>query len=411
MFFYIFINRFKKQRIVVSLIILSSMLTSLIISFSYGVYHNYRAKINQGDTEGKTVTISALYSVADKYKDRKYADVYPMEDKDLNISEYTSITQKDLIDTVMSFSEETMNAIDNVECEATLEDSVYQLNCYHFIFKPSSKGIIPVSIDSDQFTDEQYINGEKVARIGADLYTESASANILGTYLWENEGARQVSEDETEIVISGEKYKIIGKAKNDPLGINIYIPFTSLPPDTPIRGGDTVIISFSKNVTYRNLMDIKRAVEKIMPDKAQVMNVELKESTEKSYYRTIIAITVLVSLLSCINLAVLYTFVIENDKRRISILRLCGCRASKAIRFSLIEIAILTIPVFVLSQFLYHKLLIPKLLYYFPFIAECYSLKIYTVILLIYILMSFLVMKFSLHLNIRKKNKVWEGLS
>lgn len=410
MFFNIFINRIKKQKIVVSLIITSALVTSFVICFSYGVYQNYHTKLKVGETEGKMVYISASYSVADQYKDRKYADVYEMEDEES--SEYSSITKKDLIDTFMELSDDTKKAIEMVYCEATLEDSVYQLNPYDFIFKPTSKGIVPAENHRDQFTDEQYLNGERVVRIGSDLYTESAPNNRTGTMLWSNEGARQVGEDETEITVAGQSYKIIGKAVKDPMGMFIYVPFTSLPDDTPLRCLDnTVEIEFSKNVTYDQLLDIRNAVQNIMPDKANVENIKLSESADTFYYKTIIGISVLVSILSAINLVVLYSFIIENDKRRISIIRLCGCTLTKTVKNSLIEICLLTVPVFVISELIFNKAFIPILKNHFPFITECFSFKIYCINLLMYIFVSLIIMIISLFICIGKNNKIKEDIS
>lgn len=410
MFFNIFINRLKKQKIVVSLIIVSALVTSFVICFSYGVYQNYNAKLELGETEGKTVNISASYSVAEQYKDRKYSDVYEMETE--VSSEYTSITKKDLIDTLMELSDDTKNAIKTVFCGATIEDSVYQLNPYDFNFKPTSKGMIPAENHKDQFTDEQYLNGERVVRIGSDLYTESASSNITGTMLWTNEGARQVREDETEITIAGESYKIIGKAVKDPMGIYFYIPFTSLPDDTPLRAmNNTVMIEFNKNVTYNQLLDIRNAVQNIMPDKANVNDIELSESSDTFYYKTIIGISFLVSILSAINLVVLYSFIIENDKRRISIIRLCGCTLIKTVKNSLIEICLLTVPVFVISELIFNKTFIPILKNHFPFITECFSFKIYFINLLMYIFVSLIIMIISLFICIGKNNKIKEDIS
>ena len=83
--------------------------------------------------------------------------------------------------------------------------------------------------------------------------------NSTGTILWVNEGARQVGEDETEITIADQRYKIIGKSIKDFLGIDIYVPFTSLPDDTPLRAmNNTVEIEFTKNVTYNQLIDIRK---------------------------------------------------------------------------------------------------------------------------------------------------------
>lgn len=409
MFFNIFINRLKKQKIVASLIIVSALITSFVICFSYGVYQNYNAKLELGETEGKMVYISAAYSVADQYKDRKYADVYEME-TDVS-SEYTSITKKGLIDTLMELSDETKNAIKTVYCEATMEDSVYQLNPYGFIFKPTSKGLVPAENHKNQFTDEQYLNGEKVVRLGSVLYTESATSNSTGTTLWVNEGARQVGEDETEITIADQRYKIIGKSVNDILGIAIYVPFTSLPDYTPLRSmNNTVEIEFTKNVTYNQLIDIRNAVQTVMPDKANVVDMNLSETADSFYYKTIIGISILVSILSAINLIVLYSFIIENDKRRIAILRLCGCTVNRIIRNSLTEIFLMTIPVFIISELIFDKALIPILSDYFPFISEGFSARIYGINLFMYILISLIIMFFSLSINIGKKNKIKEGL-
>ena len=70
----------------------------------------------------------------------------------------------------------------------------------------------------------------------------------------------------------------------------------------------------------------------------------------------------------------------------------------------------MTIPVFIISELIFDKALIPILSDYFPFISEGFSAKIYGINLFMYILISLIIMFFSLSINIGKKNKIKEGL-
>lgn len=400
----IILNRIKNQKFFATLMIFNAIITAFICCFSYGVYQNYAQKIRDG--EGKVVAINSLYSVADKYKDIKYADQYDMDDE--FGSEFSSISAKSLIDTLMALPDETKNAIDYVNCQATMEDSVFQLNFYDFHFKPTNKGIVAANIDKNQFTDEEYLNGEKVVRVGSSLYTDKAINITPATVRWQSEGGRQISKNEKELSINNEKYKIIGNTNNDTSGFRIIIPFTSLASDTPIRTSADIV--FYKNVTYKQVEDIKNAVAEIMPDKAEVGDVSFIKTIEKDYYKTIIGIALLMSLLSGINLAMLYTFYIENDKKRLSILRLCGCTKNRSIMLSLFEIVLLTTPFFILMQVLFQTIIIPKLAKQFPYMEEVFSIKIHIILFAFYLLISTIIMLILLQIKM-KKNKIKEGLS
>ena len=116
------------------------------------------------------------------------------------------------------------------------------------------------------------------------------------------------------------------------------------------------------------------------------------------------------SLLSGINLAMLYTFYIENDKKRLSILRLCGCTKNRSIMLSLFEIVLLTTPFFILMQVLFQTIIIPKLAKQFPYMEEVFSIKIHIILFAFYLLISIIIMLILLQIKM-KKNKIKEGLS
>ena len=71
MLFKCFLHRITKQKLISSLMIANTAIAAFVICFSYGVFQNYRSKINEGEQQGKMVYISALYSTSEQhpYKD------------------------------------------------------------------------------------------------------------------------------------------------------------------------------------------------------------------------------------------------------------------------------------------------------------------------------------------------------
>lgn len=191
----------------------------------------------------------------------------------------------------------------------------------------------------------------------------------------------------------------------------IYIPFTSLDDDTPLRAmHDTVNITFKSTVTYRQYNEIQNAVNNIMPEKAYLQDMDLTFSADSFFYKTMILISSVVTLLFSVNLVLIYGYAVSQNKRKIIIYRLCGCTKHKVIRMFIAQIALINIPVFLLAQFLFNKLLYPILLDYFPNMINSFSIIVYLMMFVGYVLVSFVVLEIMLTYIIGGKLKISEEI-
>lgn len=375
------------NKVLVSFMILSTLLTSTIGCFVYGVYQNYSEKLNEGNELARIIEIGSTGSAGIKTKHKKY--VRQAEENNFDFSQaYSIITKKDLIDTLIKFPKNLMKKIDFIDCSIIADDNIYDINCYYFNLKSNDKGVYPVNTDAGQFTDEQYEKGERVVRIPHILYTSGAKDFMTGTLLFVNDGGRQISKDEKYIEINNEKYRIIGES----VGINddsLHIPFTSLPDDTPLAGvEDTVYIWFKKSVTAKDFNEVKNIFETNLSGKAVVNNMDLSELSDKSYYKTMLLISAVITILFSINLAMIYKFVVESNRRCVAIFRLCGCSKRKSVFLFLCQALIITAPFFIISQIIFDKILYIKLLNVFPLMEDSFSINVYAIMFFTYLLVS-----------------------
>lgn len=349
--------------------IANTAIAAFVICFSYGVFQNYRSKINEGEQQGKMVYISALYSTSEQHP---YKD---FNEKNDMTTEYSSITKKDLIKCLMSLSEDTKEAINYVFCEANLQDSCMGLQFYQFLFKPTDKGIVPADSHVDIFTDEQYINGEKIAKATPPYFEDPPSVG-KGSENYFVLDALDTLNGKNTLTIEGEEYRIVGTA--DYTIDFIFVPITSLPDDTVFRCiKKCVEIQFKKDVTYSQYSDIQNAVNKYMGDTAEVEPIDRLQAAEIQYYKTIAAVTIIISILSAINLCVMFKYFLEREQQRNAIFRMCGCSKANCILMLICQTAILIIPVFGLIQWIFYKVVYNKLLTLYPFMEGCFSRQIY----------------------------------
>lgn len=376
------------NKVLVIFMILSTLLTSTIGCFVYGVYQNYSEKLKQGDEIEKIIDISATGSVGIKTKHRKY--VKQAEENDLDFSnEYSVISKKDLIDTLMKLPNDLMKKIDYVNCDIIADDNIFELNEYSFFLKVTPSGIYPAYTDADQFTDKQYEKREKIARVDHILYTDNARDFATGDMIFQNNGGRKISKNEKYVEINNEKYRIIGETNNINFAQPICIPFTALPDDTPLAGlGNTASIFFKRSVTARDFNEVKNIFETNLSGKAVVNNMDLSELSDKSYYKTMLLISAVITILFSINLAMIYKFVVESNRRCVAIFRLCGCSKRKSVFLFLCQALIITAPFFIISQIIFDKILYIKLLNVFPLMEDSFSINVYAVMFFTYLLVS-----------------------
>ncbi len=395
-------NLIRENKTLLFFIITTSILTAVIGCFIYGVYENYRIGLLVGESTSTSIHIKATEwsgwttSRTDLFEfDMNNEELYD----EFKYNNFSSITKGDILKVTESIPESMYDDIEYIHCGGTFENDLFGLAPFEFYFKPTKEGIVNVieNPSENDFTDEEYINGERHIIIPEDLLDPNIQ-NGTGSLSYTSDWARTLSGIGDVVSINGVEYTVSGLLPDNRLW---SIPFTSLPDDTLLNAG--VSISYKQPVTYNQYKTICDIVNSVMPQDGYVEEMDLSAVSDLAYYKTIIYITAAVALLFAVNLTVLYKYIIECNKKRITVFRLCGSTRGKCIRLFLAQAVIIITPVFTLSLFAFHKVLYPKMVEIFPNSIDCLNFKRYVCILVGYIVISVIVLLVMLMKNIGRK--------
>lgn len=376
--FKLIFHDFKSYRMISILIVLNIIISAFVICFSYGIYQNYNIVISDGESSQRQIYI------------------YPTSYKSLAES---SITTKMVIDTVKSLSDETLNNVEGFSCDAVIPTSAMEMNI--FIFDFTYKDGIFHGLD-DIFTDEQYNSYENIVAINPILRDENADVGISVVGIGDCDAT--CIGDAKSININGENFKIIDAVVSLDF---MACPITSFYNDTPLRvRNDTYSfeINFKTDISRSQYDDIVNAVAVNMGDKAEVPEMDISPTTELFYYRTILIISVLISILASINFAVLYRYVLQKRIKTLTIFRICGCTKRKIIFIYLLECMIIGLPLFALTMLAFDKLALPALSGIFEYIGYAYSPLLYLAIFGIYAISSFIILLIMISVYISRRS-------
>jgi len=366
---------FKTEKMIFILVIVCIITSSFIINFSYGLYQNYHV-----------------------IKDEEESELYEFEIPFNNNLNENYVSKEDLKNTLLSFSDSLNQAIDMYltmpQCD---EIPIEEYGPLFIRFTIKNSDIAPCDlfeenmhtygtlISGEYFTSEQEKNGENVALVFDGDITE-----------------KLMKDDET-IIFQNKEFKMVGLQKMHPL----IVPFNSLNEDTPVN---TLLLHFIKPITRSQYNEIKEKIELSFGDIANVPELNIPETENYYLYNTIIIISIIIALLAAINFAVLYKYILLKRIKTLSIFRMCGCSKWKALRLFLIECMLLTIPLFIVTTFIYDSFILPVLSKRFEYIASAYSTTLYIIIFAIYVLSSLLVLGIMIYFGfLRKTIRVTKG--
>lgn len=355
----------RTERMIFSLMLICVVVSSFVIDFSYGLYQNYHVvkKEETGDL--------SEFEINFHNTDSKYA------------------SKEVLKDTMLSFSDDLNNEISTYyigvdvpelhdygycACRVSIKDGKFAAN---EVFK---ENLERQGLSDSYFSDEQEANGEHVALVMEDnQFIE-----------------RFVSDDET-IIFQGSEFKVIGYG-----GLcTVTVPFNSLKGDTVVNN---ITFVFDKFITRSQYDEIKEKMSNAFKDIADIPNLDIPESEQYYLYNTVIIISVMIALLSAINFAVLYRYILSKRLKSLAIFRICGCSVGKALGIFLSECMIITIPVFTATTILYDKFILPILSKHFEYIESAYSFNLYLMIFAIYILSSLIVLIIMIYFDFMTKS-------
>ena len=353
------------------LILICVITSSFVIDFSYGLYQNYHIIKEDAESDLTSMTIS-FNNTEEKYASKK-------------LTGDTLLSFSDELNDGVSFYDISIKNEDDLEdafwlgCNVTIKDGHFAANEEYW--KNIGKGT--------ELTDEQEANGEHVAIFWltkSELEVNGDKERILS----------HMPDDET-FILFGEEYKIIGIG-----GITlITVPFESLKDDVVV---EKVSIEFDHAMVRSQYDEIKEKMLNAFGDIAQIPELDLPDARQYYLYNTVMIIAVMIALLSAINFAVLYRYILSKRLKALAIFRICGCTKPKALGIFLSECMIMTIPAFLLTTVAYDKLVLPVLANHFEYIKSAYSIKLYLIIFAIYTAVSLLVLMIMIYFNFLKKS-------
>lgn len=403
---------FTRQRLLAVLLVLNVVVSCLVICFSYGLYQNYNVSVREG--EHQEVTFLSIFS--------NYNSVYTVEGG----GTVTPVTKGQILSMCRSFSEELADNIEYISIgllvsndlflyeseendpDALEEDKIYLdygIIAKHFPFAVSGGEIIPSGRPADYFTDEDFSSGRKAIYVGDECFDPDAGGSTGS--LDRPARRRLLTEQDKYVTIEGEQYEIRRTGeKNDGF---VYFPVTALPDDLhPFLGeySDIAGISFKSSITASQYRELCDAVSALMGDYAYLESIQFTEAEEIYYYRTVLLISVIIAMLAAVNMAILYRYILERRSHELTILRMCGCTRRGAVLMYLAECMMLILPLFALTELLWHKLLMRRIASLFEHFENAYSLKLYLIIFAIYTAASAVVMYVMIMLTVRRHSLI-----
>lgn len=356
----------KNETMIFFLVIISTITSSFIIIFSYGLYQSYITAKSEENNKTKGIMIdifdtdsvtkeklkNCLFSISDKTNDHITMYIVSPVVKEFDYDKWRSLYNR--------FTVKNGEIASSDLFENNLRKNGNLISGYYF-------------------TDEQERNGELVAlaRINSENFdidfTEQITTRVEGEKRW--------------IQIQGKEYEVIGWHNQEPIP---YFPFESLDETTTFQ--NYIDILFDRPVRRSEYKDIKNNFEKTFDSAVRVPNINIPENENIYFYNTILIISILIAFLASVNFSMLYKYVLSKRTNMLTVFRICGCTKSKTIIFFLVECMIITIPLFIITTIIYDKFLLLWFGNYIEYISEVYDIKIYLTIFAIYAITSLMVL-------------------
>ncbi len=378
----------RNEKMIFILVLICIITSSFIINFSYGLYQNYNVIKEEEASEFTEIPII--------------------------INDQNAITKAKIKECVFSISNTTNNAI-SLYCAFPIIEPFYTLQndethpCNRVIvnftaengcIKPSTRFAENMKqngnlITGKYFSEEQEADGERVALVR--LIENRSDLGITKLITTRVEGDAETIEiqgeeyevDKRWVEIQGKEYEVIGYHTQL---ATPYFPFESLDESTLFQ--DMIGIVFKNSITLLEYNEIRQNFEYVFGDAITVPDMDIPESENYYLYNTIIIISILIAILAAINFAVLYKYILSKRTKALAIFRMCGCTKTRILTIFLSECMIITVPIFVLTVFVYDKFVLPKLGQHFEYMESAYSFKLYLLIFFIYILATVVVLLF-----------------
>jgi ABC-type antimicrobial peptide transport system permease subunit len=195
----------------------------------------------------------------------------------------------------------------------------------------------------------------------------------------------------------GKKYMVVGTYMAG--GSTPIVPFLSIPDDITVN---SVGFSFERNITRAIYNDITDKAEEYLPGVLVFPELQFPDTDTINIYNNMMWISVFISILSVINFAMLYHFIIQKRQRSLAIMRICGCTSYKAVLMYFSECAIITLPSYLIGIVINIILTKKVMNRVFEYFEEAYSVNTYLLMFAAYIAVYIIILLIMIYSTVRK---------
>lgn len=376
----------KEYTGIFAIVLICQLVSVLLMFFSFGVYQNFLNETNNAVNgnildEGEYVGYKCFQAKNELSPD---TEVYPAQ-----LSKF----YEEVVDVLGGKVEGILT-----ECEHDIS-----LNMEY----SDGKLVFPYEFESNtrkyfnwdygrSFTDEEFLNGERVCLAPSGCceeyfdpdkntyYDEETGKEVLYDYPYQ---AYKLG-DKWYVNIEGTEYECI--AFFDAFD-QYYIPQRNMPDS--IKLIQLPVVDLKYQLTTEENLKMQELYNRYFPGMIEEFyELTLIDNEKIYYYNTNMWISVLIAVVSAINLALIMNYILTRRRKTIAIFRINGCSANKARRIYVAEIMLILNIVFVVCLLLWIIFLLPLLGEIFEYIEDAFSFKVYGLIYICYILISYFFM-------------------
>ena len=237
-------------------------------------------------------------------------------------------------------------------------------------------------------------------KVGLALYGKLVViAGVLGDHIdaYDQVYGNALRIDDEHISVFGQSFRIVGKHSHISLP---QIPF-SVAPDDLVLGGYVAFL-YDRNVDKDTFDTLKKTANEVLPDVFVFEELSFPDNESMYLYSNIMLIAALIAVLSILNFAMLYYFILKRRSRTLAIYRICGCKIGKAVRMYLGECLLISLPVYGLGLAVYIPLMQQVLADIFPYMEESYSPWVYAAIFGMYLGIMLLMLSVMIYCHVRR---------
>lgn len=366
---------FKNEKLLLFIIFICVISSAFILNFSYGLFYNYNAQKNEAELELKDIRPDiAEDAVLTKGDLKRYVEA-------LDRSIHNGIQVIYAAGDISEYGFNTDESLHTLSMRFRIIDGKYQISEVTQEAWEENKQIV----FGRYITNSEEAEGKQVALVWG---TSENDWNVPCTNIKNADGT---------ITLFNKKYDVVGVYKAG--GGTPIVPFLTVPNELRIV---QFAITFERNITRSAYEELRGTAMEVLPDVLIFPELELPDQDSIAIYNNMIVIAVIISLLSIINFAMLYRFVLKKRQRNIAVMRICGCTKANAVLIYLAECLLLTLPPYLIGTLINIVCVSNIFGKVFDFITEAYSPEIYGIIAVTYFTVFLIILSVMIFRTINK---------